>query len=57
MMCENIEMEDIIMTKSQLVLDVIKKKNTSYLPSQCTFSSRKKKMEVAQYLGLTEEEV
>ena len=56
-MCENIEMEDIIMTKSQLVLDVIKKKNTSYLPSQCTFSSRKKKMEVAQYLGLTEEEV
>lgn len=45
------------MTRSQLVLDVIGKKNTTYLPSQCTFASRAKKMEVAGYLGLTEEEV
>ena len=45
------------MTRSQLILDVINKKNTSYLPSQCTFSSRSKKMETAQYLGLTEDEV
>ena len=44
------------MTRSQLVLDVISKKNTTYLPSQCTFASRRK-MEVAGYLGLTEEEV
>lgn len=45
------------MTRSQLILDVINKKNTSYLPSQCTFSSRSKKIEVAGYLGLTEDEV
>lgn len=45
------------MRKSQLVLDVISKKNTSYLPSQCTFASRQKKMEVADYLGLSEEGV
>jgi len=45
------------MKKSQLVLDVISKKNTSYLPSQCTFASRIKKMEVAEHLGLSEEGV
>lgn len=45
------------MTRSQLVLDVISKKNTSYLPSQCTFAARAKKMEVAEALGLNEEEV
>jgi len=45
------------MTRSQLILDVINKKNTSSLPSQCTFSSRSKKIEVAGYLGLTEDEV
>lgn len=45
------------MKKSQLVLDVIHKKNTAYLPSQCTFASRAKKMEVADRMGLSEEEV
>lgn len=45
------------MKKSQLVLDVIAKKNTSYLPSQITFSHRDKKMEMAERLGLDEDGV
>lgn len=46
-----------VKTKSQLVLDVIAKKNTTYLPSQITFSHRDKKMELAQRLGLDEDGV
>ena len=45
------------MTRSQVVLDVIAKKNTSYLPSQITFSHRDKKMEMAERLGLDEDGV
>jgi len=45
------------MSRSQLVLDVISKKNTSYLPSQITFSHSAKKMEAANKLGMTEEEL
>lgn len=45
-------------TKEQLTLDVISKKNTTYLPSQIEFANLDKKMEVARYLGLaTEAEV
>ncbi|MCH1983500.1 hypothetical protein MCG98_13085 [Ruminococcus sp. OA3] len=45
------------MTRSQTVLNVIAKKNTSYLPSQITFSHRDKKMEMAERLGLDEDGV
>lgn len=45
------------MNRSQLVLDVISKKNISYLPSQITFSHSSKKMETAAKLGMTEEEL
>lgn len=46
------------MTKEQLTLDVIKRKNTSYLPSQIEFANLNKKMELAEVLGLkTEKEV
>ncbi|MFV0528679.1 MAG: hypothetical protein ACK5MN_08190 [Lachnospiraceae bacterium] len=45
------------MKRSQLVLDVISKKNTTYLPSQITFSHSSKKMETANRLGMTEEEL
>ena len=33
--------------REQLVLDVIHRKNTTYLPSVVNFSNRKKKMECA----------
>jgi uroporphyrinogen decarboxylase len=45
------------MNRSQLVLDVIAKKNKEYLPSQITFAHGSKKMEVAGRLGMTEEEL
>ena len=42
-------------TREQLTLDVIARKNTSYLPSQIEFSNLDKKMEAAHYLGMTSE--
>lgn len=45
------------MKRSQLVLDVIAKKNREYLPSQITFAHGSKKMEVAEHMGMTEEEL
>lgn len=42
-------------TREQLMLDVIARKNTSYLPSQIEFSNLDKKMEAAHYLGMTTE--
>ena len=42
--------------REQLVLDVIHRKNTTYLPSVVNFSNRKKKMECAAYVGITDEE-
>lgn len=42
--------------REQLVLDVIHRKNISYLPSVINFSNRKKKMECAAYMGITQEE-
>lgn len=42
--------------REQLVLDVIHRRNTSYLPSVVNFSNRKKKMECAAYVGIQEEE-
>lgn len=45
-------------TKEQLTLDVICKRNTSYLPSMIEFSNFNKKMEVARHLGMkTDEEI
>lgn len=45
------------MKRSRLVLDVIAKKNKEYLPSQITFAHGSKKMEVAESMGMTEEEL
>lgn len=42
--------------RERLVLDVIHRKNISYLPSVINFSNRKKKMECAAYVGITQEE-
>ena len=42
--------------REQLVLDVIHRRNTSYLPSVVNFSNRRKKMECAAYVGIQEEE-
>lgn len=42
-------------TREQLTLDVIARKNTSYLPSMIEFSNLDKKMEAAHYLGMTTE--
>lgn len=45
-------------TREQLTLDVIAKKNTSYLPSQIEFANLTKKMEAARFLGMeTEDEI
>ena len=45
------------MKRSQMVLDVISKKNTGYLPSQITFAHGSKKQEVAKSLDMTMEEL
>ncbi|VBB05225.1 uroporphyrinogen decarboxylase (uro-d) [Lucifera butyrica] len=46
------------MNREQLTLDVIRRKNTNYLPSQIEFTNLRKKMEIGEYLGLkTEAEV
>ena len=42
--------------REQLVLDVIKRKNTNYLPSVVNFANLRKKMECAAYVGITSEE-
>lgn len=42
--------------KAQLTLDVITRKNTTYLPSICNFANLKKKMECAAYVGITDED-
>ena len=50
--------EDFYMTREQLTLDVINRKNTTYLPSQIEFANLNKKMELALSLGMrTEREV
>ena len=41
-------------TREQLTLDVINRKNTTYLPSVCNFANEKKKMECAAYIGITD---
>ncbi|MDO4490301.1 MAG: uroporphyrinogen decarboxylase family protein [Lachnospiraceae bacterium] len=42
--------------REQLILDVISRKNTSYLPSVVNFANAKKKMECAAYVGITDED-
>ena len=42
--------------REQLVLDVISRKNTTYLPNIVNFANLKKKMECAAYVGITSEE-
>lgn len=42
--------------KEQLTLDVINRKNTSYLPSEINFANIRKKMECAAYIGIHDEE-
>ena len=43
------------MTKEQLILDVIHRKNTNYLPSVVNFSNLPKKMECAHFVGIDSE--
>ena len=43
------------MNREQLVLDVINRKNTNYVPSVVNFANAKKKMECAAYVGITGE--
>jgi uroporphyrinogen decarboxylase len=51
-MAKRPELEEAYMKrKPELVVDVITKKNTTYLPSQITFSSLAKKREVSEALG------
>lgn len=44
-----------MLTREQLTLDVIHRKNTTYLPSQIEFANLNKKMEAAHYLGMSTE--
>ncbi len=44
------------MNREQLVLDVIKRKNTNYLPSVVNFANARKKMECAAFVGITDED-
>ena len=44
------------MNREQLTLDVIKRKNTNYLPSVVNFANVRKKMECAAYVGITDED-
>lgn len=41
--------------REQLVLDVIRRKNTNYLPSVVNFANLRKKMECAAYVGIKDE--
>lgn len=43
-------------SKKQLTLDVIARKNTNYLPSVVRFTNLAKKMECANYVGITDED-
>lgn len=43
-------------SKMQLTLDVINRKNTTYLPSVVKFANLAKKMECANYVGITNEQ-
>ena len=52
-----IQNEDLLLIlPEQLVLDVISRKNTTYLPNIVNFANLKKKMECAAYVGITSEE-
>ena len=44
-----------MINREQLTLDVIKRKNTTYLPSQIEFANKLKKMELAHHLGMSTE--
>ena len=46
----------MIKNKAELVMDVINRKNTTYLPSQITFANLEKKMECANYIGIKTED-